>query len=138
MAESEMSRAALISKGPFADGTNNTGELRFTTAAATSVNAIPGSWSGKFVELYNESGTAAELVAFVFSNSSTQTCTIGAAAANGGAATDRGRIIAPGQRLKIRLPSPRGPQVGVGTQFNLFFARISASGTPTISMSLVE
>ncbi len=126
---------------PFADGAVNSTELRFTTAAGTSVNALPASWNGKYVEVFNESppllaanaaaGTA-ENVAVLFSFSSTQTATIGAAAAGGGGALDRGRIVAPGQRLRMELPG--NPAAGA----QVFFARIAANGTPNISISLVE
>lgn len=126
-------RNFFLSEGPFSDGTTST-ELRFTSSTSALQNPLPASWRGKTVEITNESATAAELAAFLFSYQNanpTVTIVVGAAAADGGAAAGRGRYLRPGQTVRVRVPSAR--QHGELVNFN----RISASGTPAISVSLV-
>lgn len=127
--------AALKSKAPVADGTNNTGELRFTTGASQS-NALPKTpqqdWRGRWVDIKNESVVAGEFVAFHFSVGAGVTAAIAAAAAGGAPAVDRGRFIAPGERLRVRVP------VATAQGADVFFNRVAGAGTPIISMSLVE
>lgn len=124
--------AALTNKGPFADGTAITPDLRFTSAVAQQQNALPVSWNGKLIEITNESVVAGDLVAFHFSLDQARTVTIGAAAAAGDPTVDRGRIIMPGTTRRLRLPK-NPSQGGV-----VFFNRIAAANTPALSLALIE
>lgn len=135
---SDANLRALRSKGPFQDGTNNTGELRIATGAAASL-ALPLNWASRFVELLNESATAAEFIAYTFSVGAAQTVTVAAAAANGAPGVGRGRLIKPGERVKVLLPGimTGGPGAPV-TQGQNFINTVAASGTPNLSISLVE
>lgn len=120
--------SALRSRAPFVES-GNTSDLRFTSGVASAVNAIPDTWHGKHVEVLNE-GTGLETVAFRFSRSSIATASIDAAAADGGPNATRGKVLLPAQAVRFVIPDGQGAP--------LYFARISASGTPAISMSLVE
>lgn len=131
---SESIRAGVLSAAPFAagDGATNTPELRFTSGAAAA-QALPLEWRGRVVEVTNESATAAEIVAVLFTYADNPvTVTFGAAAADGGPALGRGRPILAGQTRRFKLPSARRNSEAV--QFN----RVAASGTPNICVSLVE
>lgn len=124
--------SALTNKGPSGTGAANTPDLRFTSSTSQANNALPANWNGKIVEVTNESVTAGDLVAVLFSPTAAATVTIGAAAADGGPATTRGRIILPGTTRRMRLPRNQA-QGGV-----VFFNRIAAANTPVISLALVE
>jgi hypothetical protein len=130
--------AAARSKGPFSNGTDNTGELRIATGASASL-ALPLAWASKYVELLNESATAAEFIAYTFSLGAGQTVTVAAAAANGAPGVSRGRLVKPGERVKVLIPGiMTGGQGGPVTQGQAFINTVAASGTPTLSISLVE
>lgn len=124
--------AALRGRAPKADGTTNTPELRFTTAAGSLSNALPLEWSGRLVELKNESVTAGDIIAWHVSDTAGQTVAAPASAADGAAGVTRGRLLFPLERIRYTLPE-RGSQGGA-----LFFNRIALANTPNISISLVE
>jgi len=124
-------KETLVNLGPFANGTDNTGELRFSSSNVAAAAVLPLSWRGRFVEVTNESATAAEIIAFLFTYSAV-TITLGAAAADGGGAAGRGRVLLAGQKTRVFVPSAR--QQGEAVTFN----RIAASGTPVISVALVS
>ncbi len=126
-------QTGVINAGPFSDGTNNSTELRFTSAVGALSNNLPLDWRGKMVEILNESAAAAEFVAVLFSYADdAETATLGAAAADGGPAAGRGRVILAGQLRRFRVPAARRHSEAVQ------FSRIAASGTPAISLALVE
>lgn len=123
--------AALISLGPSSDGTNTTGELRFTSSNVAAANNLPAKFSGRMVEITNESTTVGDFIAVLFTFQAV-TITLGAAAADGGPAVGRGRVIMPGTTRRMRVPSPN-EQAGP-----VIFNRIAAANTPVISVALVE
>jgi hypothetical protein len=132
---------SLLTKGPFGDGVAITSELRFTTAAGALSDAVPKAPSGgprdfrgKQIEILNESVVAGEIVAFLFSHAAIAV-TAGVATATGDPSATRGRLIMPGERLRVKLPEPLASANFDG---DVFFNRIALSGTPNISISLVE
>lgn len=128
--------AATDNHAPFAEPAALTPDLRFDSSNVSSSNVLPAEWAGKHVEVLNESATATELVAFRVTRGSA-TVTLGAAAAGGDRTAERGKVILPGERLKIKLPLLPALETA-GASKALFFTRISAVGTPSISVSLVE
>lgn len=122
----------LSTLGPWADGAANTPELRFDSGVVSSVNPLPVAFNGKWVEVTNESVVAGDYVAVLFSKDPAQVVTLGAPAANGGAALNRGRLIMPGQTRRMRVPCNQD------TNKVVQFARIAAANTPAISISMVE
>jgi hypothetical protein len=78
-----MSKAEDI-KAPFGDGTNVTNVRLFTCDSTSRANALPASFSGKYIEITNETTNLAQ---FFFSKNSGATCDETIAAADAGASS---------------------------------------------------
>ncbi len=124
-------------KAPKGDGvgTNPSGVLRYTSGAALS-SAVPrtevNEWRGAEVEIKNESTTAGEFVFVLFSVGAAVTLVVTAAAADGGPLQTRGEFLAPGERIRRKIPgSPTLTQ-------DVFFNRIAGAGTPSISVARIS
>jgi hypothetical protein len=111
---------AVNIRAPQGDGVNPTDVLHFTCTNSSKSNAIPASWAGKYIYIYNEGAVDAD---FFFSQNASATIADAPAATDAGAAaaTQGGRCRANGER-HVRVPSARE---GVTT----YFLRYSASAT---------
>lgn len=113
-------------KAPFGNGTDVTNVRLFTCDSTSRANAIPSSWSGKFIEITNET---ANLAQYFFSKNSSASCdeTIAAADAGASSASLGGSILGNSSK-QILLPYWEATEL-------MYFVR--ASGTST-SLRLEE
>ncbi len=96
-----MSKAEDI-KAPFGNGTDVTNVRLFTCDSTSRANALPASFSGKYIEITNET---ANLAQFFFSKNSGATCDETIAAADAGASSaSLGGSIAGSTSKQLLLP----------------------------------
>jgi hypothetical protein len=89
-------------KAPFGDGTNVTNVRLFTCDSTSRANALPASWSGKYIEITNET---ANLAQYFFSQNASATCDETIAAADAGASSaSLGGSIAGSASKQVLLP----------------------------------
>ena len=107
-------------KAPFGDGTNVTNVRLFTCDSTSRANALPASWSGKYIEITNET---ANLAQFFFSKNASATCDETIAAADAGASSaSLGGSIAGSTSKQLLLPSWQPTET-------MYFVRASVTST---------
>jgi hypothetical protein len=119
---------AVNIKAPQGDGVANTNVLRFTCSNASKCNALPSTWAGKYIYIYNEDAVDAE-VFFSKNASAAASNATGSSDAGAGAATMGGRVRASGER-HMRVPS-------IVPGESLYFVRICASSA-TLRLELAS
>lgn len=107
-------------KAPFGDGVNATNVLLFNCDSTSRANALPASWSGRYIEITNET---ANLAQYFFSKNSGATCdeTIAAAAAGAANASLGGSILGSTSK-QVKLPF-------WGPDETMYFVRASVTST---------
>ncbi len=107
-------------KAPFGDGSAVTNVRLFTCDSTSRANAIPAEWSGKFIEITNETTNMAQ---YFFSKNASATCdeTIAATDAGTSSASLGGSILGSATK-QLLLPY-------WSTTETMYFVRASATST---------
>lgn len=112
-------------KAPFSNGVDPSSTRRFTSGASAA-DALPASWSGKYVRIKNED--SANDARYFFSKN--QAATVGnvAATADGAASPSLGEIIFARSTEHVRLPYANETET-------IYFVRAAVAGNPILTMT---